>query len=93
MEAIVQALTESLKSIPAEFVIALISVLPILELRGGMLDPTDCPDTDSYIEFLQNNIIRATGLGFPLPQGDTEGRARTIFGQLAKVGALVLLEG
>ena len=40
MEAIVQALTESLKSIPAEFVIALISVLPILELRGGMLAAT-----------------------------------------------------
>lgn len=62
------------------------------QLRGQMLDPTDCPDTDSYIHFLQNNIIRTTGLDFPLPQGDTERQARTIFGQLAKVGALSILE-
>ncbi len=62
------------------------------QLRCRMLDPTDCPDTDSYIQFLQNNIIRTTGLDFPLPQGDREGQARTIFGQLAKVGALALLE-
>lgn len=63
------------------------------QLRGRMLDPADCPDTDSYIELLRDNIIRAAGLDFPLPQGDTEGRARAIFGQLARVGALVLLEG
>lgn len=62
------------------------------QLRCRMLDPTDCPDTGSYIEFLRNNIIRAAGLDFPLPQGDLERQARTIFGQLAKVGALVLLE-
>ena len=62
------------------------------QLRGRMLDPTDCPDTGSYIEFLRNNIIRATGLDFPLPQGDLERQARTIFGQLAKVGALSILE-
>ena len=62
------------------------------QLRCRMLDPTDCPDTGSYIEFLRNNIIRAAGLDFPLPQGDLERQARTIFGQLAKVRALALLE-
>lgn len=37
MESIVQSMVESLRSIPAEWIIALISVLPVLELRGGML--------------------------------------------------------
>lgn len=63
------------------------------QLRDQAFDSADCSDTESYIRFLRNNIIRITGLDFPLPQGDTELRARTIFGQLAKVGALVLLEG
>ena len=62
------------------------------QLRHHMLDPADCPDTDSYIRFLQDNIIRTTGLDFPLPQGDAERQARAIFSQLAKVGALTLLE-
>jgi hypothetical protein len=61
-------------------------------LRTQTFDPTEFPDTESYICFLQGNVIRTTGLDFPLPDRDTEKRARTIFAQLAKVGALRMLE-
>lgn len=40
MEALVQTLLDAFKAIPSELVIAIISVLPILELRGGMLAAT-----------------------------------------------------
>ena len=47
----------------------------------------DSPDTESYIWFLRNNVVRTTGLDFPLPEGDVEQQARMMFSQLAKVGA------
>ena len=50
------------------------------------------PDTESYIWFLRNNVVRTTGLDFPLPEGDVEQQARMMFTQLAKVGALTILE-
>ena len=53
------------------------------QLRGRVFDPTEFPDTESYIWFLQSNVIRATGL---------EQQAQTLFAQLAKVGALTILE-
>ena len=62
------------------------------QLRGRVFDPTEFPDTESYIWFLQSNVIRATGLDFPLPEGDVEQQAQTLFAQLAKVGALTILE-
>ena len=62
------------------------------QLRGLVFDPLEFPDTESYIRFLQGNAMRTTGLAFPLPPGDPERQARAIFAQLAKVGALVLLE-
>ena len=40
MDSLVQTMVDSLRSIPRELVIAIISVLPILELRGGMLAAT-----------------------------------------------------
>lgn len=40
MDSLVQTMVDSLRSIPGELVIAIISVLPILELRGGMLAAT-----------------------------------------------------
>lgn len=63
------------------------------QLRLGTFAPTEFPDVESYIWFLQGNVIRATGLEFPLPDGDTERQAQIIFAQLAKVGALAILEG
>ena len=62
------------------------------QLRGLVIDQLEFPDTESYIRFLQGNAMRTTGLDFPLPPGDPERQARAIFAQLAKVGALVLLE-
>lgn len=41
---------------------------------------------------MQSNVIRATGLDFPLPEGDVEQQAQALFAQLAKVGALTILE-
>ena len=40
----------------------------------------------------RNNVVRTTGLDFPLPEGDVEQQARMMFSQLAKVGALTILE-
>ena len=62
------------------------------QLRGRVFDPTEFPDTESYIWFLQSNVIRATGLDFPLPEGDVEQQAQALFAHLAKVGALTILE-
>lgn len=61
-------------------------------LRARVFDPTEFPDTESYIWFLRNNVVRTTGLDFPLPEGDVEQQARMMFTQLAKVGALTILE-
>ena len=63
------------------------------QLRDRSFDPTEFPDTDTYIWFLQNNVIRTTGLEFPLPEGDVEQQARFIFDRLSKIGALTILEG
>lgn len=38
-------------------------------LRARVFDPTEFPDTESYIWFLRNNVVRTTGLDFPLPEG------------------------
>lgn len=62
------------------------------QLRGEMFDPTEFPDTDTYIWFVQNNIIRATGMECLLPDGDTEQQAVVLLYQLAKIGGLTILE-
>ena len=62
------------------------------QLRGEMFDPTEFPDTDTYIWFVQNNIIRTTGMECPLPDGNTERQAVALLDQLAKIGALTILE-
>lgn len=54
------------------------------QLRARVFDPTEFPDTESYIWFLRNNVVRTTGLDFPLPEGDVEQQARMMFSQLAK---------
>lgn len=62
------------------------------QLRGEMFDPTEFPDTDTYIWFVQNNIIRTTGMECLLPDGDTEQQAVALLYQLAKIGGLTILE-
>ena len=61
-------------------------------LRDRAFDPTEFPDTDTYIWFLQNNVIRTTGMECPLPDGSTERRARAMIKHLERIGALILLE-
>ena len=62
------------------------------QLRERSFDPTEFPDTDTYIWFLQNNVIRTTEMDCPLPDGSTERRARAMLKHLERIGALVLLE-
>ena len=62
------------------------------QLRDRSFDPTEFPDTDTYIRFLQNNVIRTTEMDCPLPDGSTERRARAMLKQLERSGALVRLE-
>ena len=49
------------------------------QLRARVFDPRSSPDTESYIWFLRNNVVRTTGLDFPLPEGDVEQQARMMF--------------
>lgn len=62
------------------------------QLRDRSFDPTEFPDTDTYIWFLQSNVIRTTEMDCPLPDGSTEHRAQAMLKHLERVGALVLLE-
>ena len=62
------------------------------QLRDRSFDPTEFPDTDTYIWFLQSNVIRTTEMDCPLPDGSTERRARAMLKHLERIGALVLLE-
>lgn len=62
------------------------------QLRDRSFDPTEFPDTDTYIWFLQSNVIRTTEMDCPLPDGSTERRAQAMLKRLERIGALVLLE-
>ena len=61
-------------------------------LRDQTFDPTEFPDIESYIWFLQSNVIRTTGIDCPLPEGNTEAQARAMLLHLDKIGGLKLLE-
>lgn len=62
------------------------------QLRDRSFDPTEFPDTDTYIWFLQSNVIRTTEMDCPLPDGSTERRTQAMLKHLERIGALVLLE-
>ena len=62
------------------------------QLRDRSFDPTEFPDIESYIWFLQSNVIRTTGMDCPLPDGDVETQAQAMFRHLNKIGGLRLLE-
>ena len=61
-------------------------------LRDQTIDSTEFPDIESYIWFLQSNVIRTTGMDCPLPEGNTEVQAQAMFRHLDKIGGLHLLE-
>ena len=62
------------------------------QLRLQTFDPTEYPDTESYIFQLRSNFIRATDLECDLPESGVEEQARAMFAHLAKAGALEILE-
>lgn len=63
------------------------------QLRGEIFEvPTEVPDTESYIRFLQGNAIRMAGRECPLPEKDTEARAVAMLRHLEQLGALIMLE-
>ena len=61
-------------------------------LRNQTFDPTEFPDIESYIWFLQSNVIRTTGMDCPLPDGDAETQAAALLRHLERFGALTMLE-
>lgn len=58
------------------------------KLKERKFDLDDCPDTESYICFLQNNVIRMTDRACDLPDGSTERRAAVMIDRLESIGAL-----
>ena len=62
------------------------------QLRQQTFDPTEYPDTESYIFQLRSNFIRATDLECDLPDSSVEEQARAMFAHLARAGALEILE-
>ena len=62
------------------------------QLRLESFDPGEFPDTESYIWQLRSNFIRATDLDCDLPRSGVERQALAMITQLAKVGALEVME-
>ena len=62
------------------------------QLRDLSFDPKEFPDVETYIWFVQNNVIRTTGMDCPLPDGDAETQAQVMFRHLNRMGALTMLE-
>ena len=61
------------------------------QLRLSAFDPTEHPDTQSYLQQLRANFIRTTGLDCPLPDGSVERQAQAMIEKLAKYGALEVI--
>lgn len=62
------------------------------QLRQQTFDPTEFPDTESYIFQLRSNFMRTTDLDCDLPESGVEQQARAMFAHLAKAGALTIME-
>ena len=62
------------------------------QLRQQTFDPTEYPDTESYIQQLRGNFIRATDLECDLPETGVERQARAMIDRLAKVGSLEVID-
>ena len=61
-------------------------------LRKETFDPTEFPDTESYLWFLRSNAIRMTGVDCPLPDADVESQAQAMLRHLERTGGLWMLE-
>ena len=62
------------------------------QLRQLTFDPDEYPDTESYIWQLRSNFMRSTGMDCVLPESGTERMALAMIAQLAKTGALEMLD-
>ena len=62
------------------------------QLRLAAFDPTEHPDAQSYLQQLRANFIRTTGLDCPLPDGSVERQAQAMIEQLARYGALEVIQ-
>ena len=62
------------------------------QLRRQAFDPTEYPDVESYIWQLRSNFPRMTDRDCVLPEHGLEAQAQAMFGELAKIGALEVLE-
>lgn len=62
------------------------------QLRQLTFDPDEYQDTESYIWQIRSNFMRSTGMDCVLPESGTERMALAMIAQLAKVGALEVLE-
>ena len=62
------------------------------QLRKAAFDPTEFPDTESYIWQLRSNFIRMTDQDCILPDRGVEAQAQTMIMALAKIGALEVLD-
>ena len=62
------------------------------QLRQLTFDPDEYSDTESYIWQLRSNFMRSTGMDCVLPESGTERMALAMIAQLAKAGALEVLD-
>ena len=62
------------------------------QLRQLTFDPDEYPDTESYIWQLRSNFMHSTGMDCVLPESGTERMALAMIAQLAKTGALEVLD-
>lgn len=62
------------------------------QLRQLTFDPDEYPDAESYIWQLRSNFMRSTGMDCVLPESGTERMALAMIAQLAKTGALEVLD-
>ena len=62
------------------------------QLRRETFDPTEYPDTESYIWQLRSNFMRATDLECDLPATGVERQARAMIDRLAKAGSLEVMD-
>ena len=60
--------------------------------RQLTFEPNEYPDIESYIWQVRANFMRSTGMDCVLPESDTERMALAMIAQLAKVGALEVVE-
>ena len=61
-------------------------------LRDQIFDPTEFPDTETYLWFLRNNVTRSTGNEYALPEGNLEAQANAMLHYLEDIGGLLLVE-